>query len=305
MGAAAIEITGLTKAYGSTQALRGVDLTVQQGEIIGFLGPNGAGKTTAIRCMLDLIRPDAGTIRILGLDPQKDPVGVRKKIGYLPGELSLDSGLTVRKLLGYFSSLRGKTPPWSEIEMLAERLKLDLNGVIRNLSKGNKQKAGIIQAVMTRPPLLLLDEPTSGLDPLMQQEVYNILREIREQGTTVFFSSHIIREVETIAERVAIIREGVIIEEAEPGRFVDMSLRRIQLRFKSPVDVKPLLALSGVTLIRQDDSQEIVIQVKGDMEALIHGLADLPISDLQSEHLSLEEAFLTYYLNGEKEEQPS
>ncbi len=301
MASQAIIIEGLKKAYGKTQALRGVDLTIAQGEIVGFLGPNGAGKTTTIRCMLDMIRPDAGRISILGFDRQKDPVKVRSLIGYLPGELNMDSNLTVRGLLGYFSSLRGKTPPWPYIESLAERLQLDLNALIRNLSKGNKQKAGLIQALMAKPPLLLLDEPTSGLDPLMQQEVYSMLREVQKEGTTVFFSSHIIREVETIAQRIAIIRKGVIVEEAQPGRFVDMSLRRIQIRFKESVDASPLLALDGVTLIRKEDSQELVLQLKGDMEALIHKLADYPVADLQSEHLSLEEVFITYYRENGKE----
>ncbi len=298
----AIEIDGLKKAYGSVQALRGVNLAVRRGEILGFLGPNGAGKTTTIRCLLDLIRPDAGTIRVLGLDPAADSVAVRRRVGYLPGELSLEANLSTEGMLRYLDDLRGRQVDWTYLREVAERLELDLTLPIKNLSRGNKQKAGVVQALMSRPELLLLDEPTSGLDPLMQQEVYRLLREARAGGATVFFSSHIISEVEAIAERVAIIRQGVIIEEAEPGRLVNMALRRVWLRFRQPVDPEPLARLEGVSLLSRDGDTGVTLQVEGEVDALIKALAAYPVSDLRTEHPSLEEAFLAYYKAGEKED---
>ncbi|NMD43778.1 MAG: ABC transporter ATP-binding protein [Firmicutes bacterium] len=295
IAAPAIEIEGLTKTYGSVKALRGVDLRVKRGEILGFLGPNGAGKTTTIRCLLDLIRPRSGRMRVLGLDPAKDPVAVRARTGYLPGELNMEGNLTVAQALHYLNELRGRRSDWSFVLHLAGRLELDPAVPIKNLSKGNKQKVGLIQALMHRPELLLLDEPTSGLDPLMQQEVYRLLREARDGGATVFFSSHVISEVEAIAERVAIIRRGVIVEEAAPGRLIDMSLRRYRVRFSEPVEVTPLIALPGVLPVGSTDGMEITLQVEGEVDRLIKALASFPVSDLQSEHLSLEELFLAYY----------
>ena len=292
----AVEIEGLTKDYGSVKALRGVNLQVKRGEIFGFLGPNGAGKTTTIRCLLDLIRPRSGRMRVLGINPAKDPVAVRSHTGYLPGELNLEGNLTVEQVLRYFSELRGRRSDLQYVRRLAGRLELDLAVAVKNLSKGNKQKVGLVQALMHRPALLLLDEPTSGLDPLMQQEVYHLLREAQEEGATVFFSSHVISEVEAIAERVAIIRQGVIIEEASPARLIDMSLRRYRVRFGEPVDPGPLAALEGVTPVgRSADGREITLQAEGEVDRLIKALAAFPVSDLQSEHLSLEEVFLAYY----------
>jgi ABC-2 type transport system ATP-binding protein len=294
----AIITSGLTKAYGPVQALRGVDLAVQKGEIFGFLGPNGSGKTTTIRCLLDLIRPQAGTICVLGLDPQTDPVSVRKRTGYLPGELSLETNQTPEQTLRYFNDLRGNRANWTFVRSLAQRLDLDLTTPIKNLSKGNKQKVGLVQALMSQPELLLLDEPTSGLDPLMQQEVYRLLKEAQQDGATIFFSSHIIGEVEAIASRIAIIRQGVIVEEAEPHQLISMVLRRIRIRFREPVDTQPLIALPGVSLIAQN-ALHITVQVEGEVDALVKALAAYPVSDLETERPSLEEIFLAYY-EGEK-----
>jgi ABC-2 type transport system ATP-binding protein len=290
----AIITEALTKSYGPVQALRGVDLKVDKGEIFGFLGPNGAGKTTTIRCMLDLIRPQSGAIRVLGLDPQTDPGAVRARVGYLPGELNLESNQTAEQALRYFNDLRGNRTDWVSVRDLCHRLGLDLTTPIKNLSKGNKQKVGIIQALMSRPELLILDEPTAGLDPLMQQEVHRLLKEAQRDGATVFFSSHIIGEVEAIAERVAIIRQGVIVEEAAPRQLMSMVLRRIRIRFREPVNPDPLAALPGVSVLAHDDSY-MTVQVEGEVDMLVKALAAYPVSDLETERPSLEEIFLAYY----------
>jgi len=293
--AIALMARGLTKSYGTVQALRGVDLEVQRGEIFGYLGPNGAGKTTTTRCLLDLIRPDGGTVRVLGRDPQADPVTVRTRTGYVPGELHLNPNMTVGEALRFFNALRGKRVDWRFVRQLAARLKLSLKPRVKNLSHGNKQKVGVIQALMHRPELLLLDEPTLGLDPLMQREVYRLLREAQADGATIFFSSHIMSEVEELAERVAIIREGVIVEVAETASLIDRALRRATIRFQEPVDIDPLANVPGVTVLSQDDSTGALLQVEGEMNDLIKALASFPVSTFETERPSLEEIFLAYY----------
>ena len=297
----AVMAQGLTKSYGRVRALRGVDLEVQRGEIFGYLGPNGAGKTTTIRCLLDLIRPDGGTLRVLGLDPQADPVEVRRRTGYLPGELQLDPNMTAEGALRYFNALRGNKVDWGFARQLAKRLDLPLKPAIKNLSHGNKQKVGIVQALMHRPELLLLDEPTLGLDPLMQREVLVLLREAKANGATVFFSSHIMSEVEAVAERVAIIRKGVVVEVAEPVSLINRALHRARIRFKQPVDVSPLANVPGVTVLSQDGTS-VLLQVEGEMNGLVKALADFPVSDFETERPSLEEVFLAYYEGDQKEE---
>jgi len=291
----AIVIEGLVKFYGPVQALRGVDLEVRQGEIFGFLGPNGAGKTTTIRCMLDLIHPNGGSIRVLGLNPQADPVAVRARTGYLPGELYLDETLTVEATLRFLNDLRGGKADWAFVRRLAQRLDLDLQQPVKNLSKGNKQKVGLVQALMHRPELLLLDEPTASLDPLMQHEVLRLITEARDEGATVFFSSHHISEVEMIAERVGIIREGRIVEVAETEALTRRALRRVRVRFEQPVDGHALTRVPGVTLLSQDDGQTVLLQVEGTMDGLIKAVAAFPVLDFETERPTLEEVFLTYY----------
>jgi ABC-2 type transport system ATP-binding protein len=298
----ALMTQGLIKSYGRVQALRGLDLEVRQGEIFGFLGPNGAGKTTTIRCLLDLIRPNGGTVRVLGLDPQAEPVAVRARAGYLPGELQVDPNMTVEGALRYFNALRGNKVDWGFARGLAARLDLDLEPVIKNLSHGNKQKVGVVQALMHRPQLLLLDEPTLGLDPLMQREVLRLITEAKGEGATVFFSSHIMSEVEAVAERVAIIRQGVVVEVAEPSSLINRALRRANVRFKQPVDVSPLANVPGVTVLSQDDGTSVLLQVEGEVDGLIKALADFPVSDFETERPSLEEIFLAYYEDDQKEE---
>jgi ABC-2 type transport system ATP-binding protein len=291
----AIQVQGLSKSYGKVKALKGIDLQVKRGEIFGFLGPNGAGKTTTIRCMLDMIRPDSGKIMLLGVNPQIDPVAVQTKTGYLPGEMQYYDNMTSEAQLHFFNDMRGGRAKWSYVRELSERFALDLHQPIKNLSKGNKQKIGVIQALMHQPELLLLDEPTIGLDPLMQQEVMSLLREANEAGTTIFFSSHIMSEVESLAERVAIIRSGEIVELTNTEQLTNTTVNRISIRFKRPSDYSGLAKLPGIEILSQIDQTNLTLQVTGDMELLIRSLGNLPVYDLKTEHLSLEEVFLTYY----------
>lgn len=290
-----IEIHRLTKSYGNVQALFGVNLEVKQGEVFGFLGPNGAGKTTTIRCMLDLIRPQGGTIRVLGLNPRAEPEAIKARVGYLPGELHLDENMTARQVFRYFNRLRGNRSNWDFIQELSDRLKLDLKTPIKNFSHGNKQKVGVVQALMHRPELVLLDEPTGGLDPLMQQEVLRMLAEAQDNGATVFFSSHIISEVQAVTDRVAIIRKGKIVEVAETASLLNRSMRQVRIRFQQPTAANELFNLPGVELIAQDDSISVLLQVEGEMDALIKTLAQYPVSDFETQRTSLEEIFLAYY----------
>ena len=291
----AIEIKQLHKSYGNVKALRGVDLTIEPGEIFGFLGPNGAGKTTTVRCMLDQIRPDSGSISIFGLNPQKQPVAVKQKCSYLPGELNLESGLKVRDQLKYFVELRGKHVDWKHVEALAERFELNLDLKIKNLSKGNKQKVGVVQALMHKSELLILDEPTSGLDPLMQQEVLNALKEAKQVGATVFFSSHIISEVEAIAERVAIIRKGVIAEIVSPEQLSAMQIRRVRVVFAEATPASAFDGLEDVIILPQEQDHILRFEVHGNIDAVIKAIAAHTVVDLTMERPTLEEAFLAYY----------
>lgn len=297
----AIETRGLTKSYGRVRALRGVDLEVRQGEMFGFLGPNGAGKTTTIRCLLDLIRPNGGSLRVLGLDPQKQPLAVRRRVGYLPGELRLDDTLTVEGQLRYLGHVRGGKADWARTRRMCDRLDLDLKPLTRNLSKGNKQKVGVVQALMHRSELLLMDEPTFGLDPLMQQEVLRMLDESRDEGATVFFSSHILSEVQEIAERVGIIRQGLVVEVAETASLIQRSLRRLRVWFKQPVDLAPLRNVPRVRLVSQEEAAAL-LEVEGDVDELLKALTAFPVRDLETERPSLEEIFLAYYAPAAKEE---
>jgi len=291
----ALEVRGLVKSYGKVQALRGIDLAVRGGEIFGFLGPNGAGKTTTIRCLLDMIRPDAGSIRLLGIDPQADPVAVQALTGYLPGEVQYYENMTAERQLRFYADMRNGRADWKYAQALAERLSLNLKQAIKNLSKGNKQKIGVIQALMHHPQLLLLDEPTSGLDPLMQQEVQSMLREANAAGATVFFSSHIMSEVESLAGRVAIIRLGEIVETAETSSLTGRSVRRLIVRLKRPASGQDLENLPGVEVLASPDATSFTLQVTGDMEKLVQALGDYPVLDLETDHPSLEETFLAYY----------
>jgi ABC-2 type transport system ATP-binding protein len=291
----AIYTENLVKRYGRFEALHGVNLEVHQGEIFGFLGPNGAGKTTTIRCLLDLIRPNGGIVRVFGMEPRKYPLQIRTRTGYLPGELHIEDNITVESTLHYLNSLRGNKADWSYVNHLADKLNLALKTQIKNLSKGNKQKVGIIQALMHHPDLLLLDEPTFGLDPLIQHEVLKLVVEARAGGATVFFSSHILSEVREISDRVGIIRNGIVVEVAETETLVNRSLRRVHIRFKQPVSTQALTNIPGVSNLASEDEHTVTLQMEGEMDALIKALASYTVLDFETEHPSLEEIFLAYY----------
>jgi ABC-2 type transport system ATP-binding protein len=245
--------------------------------------------------MLDLIRPQGGSISVLGINPQEEPEAVKERVGYLPGELHVDENMTARQVFRFFNRLRGNRSDWKFIEELSERLKLELRSPIKNFSKGNKQKIGVVQALMHKPELLLLDEPTGSLDPLMQQEVLRMLAEAQDNGATVFFSSHIISEVQAVADRVAIIREGKIVEVAVTADLLNRSMRQVRIRFQQPTEAEELYKLPGVELIAKDDSLGVLLQVEGAMDALIKTLAKYPVNDFETERASLEEIFLAYY----------
>ena len=261
--------------------------------MFGFLGPNGAGKTTTIRMLLDLIRPTAGALRVLGHDPRSDGIEIRRRIGYLPGDLRLYERLTGRELLRYFARLRGigGADPGRE---LAERLDLDLGRPIGALSRGNRQKIGLVQAFMHRPELLVLDEPTSGLDPLRQQTFHELVREATGEGRTVFLSSHALDEVQRIADRVAVVREGrlQLLETVDGLRRRASS--RVEVTFAEP---PPEAAFVGLPGVRELDRRGAVVTlaVEGEVDPLVKALASYHVLALDSREADLEDVFLSLY----------
>jgi ABC-2 type transport system ATP-binding protein len=287
-----IQAQPLTKFYGRDVGVERLDFTVEQGEIFGFLGPNGAGKTTTIRLLLDLIRPTRGRVRVFGLDPRSSP-DLRRRIGYLPGELRLYERLTGRELLTYFGHLRNlKT--LGTAATLAERFGLELDRPIRTLSKGNRQKIGVVQAVMHEPDLLVLDEPTSGLDPLVQQTFYELLQETRAEGRTVFLSSHVLPEVQHVADRVALLREGrlLLVESVETLRA--HAFNRVEVRLEAPPTATAFAGLPGVRELERHGST-ILFALHGEADALVKALADHHMFSLDSHEADLEDVFLSLY----------
>jgi ABC-2 type transport system ATP-binding protein len=288
-----IRTGGLVKRYGSRRGLAGLDLEVRAGEIYGFLGPNGAGKTTTIRILLDLIRPTEGSARVFGQDPREGGSALRRRIGYLAGDFVVDGGQSSRDLLRHLASLRGGVAE-QEIERLADRLGLDLHARIRSLSKGNRQKVGIVQALMHRPELLILDEPTSGLDPLQQQIFLDMVREARAADQTVFMSSHILSEVEQVTDRVGIIRDGrmVAVESVETLR--RRAVRRIEVHFDGQVPPEAFAEVPGVGGLEVDGS---VLRgtLAGRADPLVKAIARHPVESLVVAEPDLEELFFTYY----------
>ncbi len=289
----AISTDRLTKDYGRVRGLDGLDLEVHTGEVYGFLGPNGAGKTTTIRLLLDLIRPTEGTARVLGVEPRLDGVGVRRRIGYLAGEFLVDGRQTGNELLTYLGWLRGGVPS-ARIGQLAERLDLDLSLKIRTLSRGNRQKLGVVQAFMHDPELLILDEPTTGLDPFLQHEFATMARAATAEGRTVFMSSHVMSEVQQIADRVGIIRRGrlVAVESVEDLR--ERSLRRIEIRFDGPAPVDEFMGLEGISELTAD-GPVLRCRLGGRADSLVKTAARHTVVTLSVEEADLEELFFHFY----------
>ena len=293
--APAIETRGLSKTYpNGVRALVDLDLRVERGEVFGYLGPNGAGKSTTIRLLLDLIRPSAGGASVHGLDTRAEGVEARRHIGYLPGDLRLSDRLTGREQLDSLAKLRARVD--TELrDQLVERFDCVLDRPIRELSKGNRQKLGIVQAFMHRPDLLILDEPTGGLDPLNQGEFRSLARETAADGRTVFLSSHSLDEVQHIAHRVGIIRSGRLIDVDSVDSLRERSLRRITIRFARAVDPAPFAALEGV---RIESAEGAVLRLSAPepaIDGIVKAAARHPVVDLVSEPADLEEIFLELY----------
>jgi ABC-2 type transport system ATP-binding protein len=291
-----IETRDLTKAYGKARGIVDLNLRVQRGEIFGFLGPNGAGKTTTIRTLLDIIRPTRGSSSVLGMDPRKEGLAVRGKVGYLPGELALYPGLSGNQVLEYSSHLRNGVPQ-TEIDRLAKRLEIDLRRPVRAYSHGNRQKIGLILALMHKPELVILDEPTSGLDPLIQQVLYELLEEIRKDGRTVFFSSHILPEVERLCDRVGILREGKLVAAEAVAGLKQKAIRRIDFVFENPVPAETFRSIVGVTEVRGTGSTLSMV-VQGNLDSLIKTVAGYPLRNIVTYEPNLEEFFLAFYREG-------
>ncbi len=292
---AIIEVDSLTKRYGSKRGILDVSFQVEEGEVFGFLGPNGAGKTTTIRLLMALLRANAGTARIAGLDVWQQSVQIKRLLGYLPGELSLDPNLTGGQVLEYFGHLRGGIDQ-AYLKQLIARLDFDPSRKFRQYSSGNKRKIGIIQAFMHRPRLLILDEPTSGLDPLNQQEFDRMVKEVRDDGRTVFLSSHILTEVEQTCHRVAIIREGQLVRVGLVEEMKDIKRHEITITFANAVPIEAFKGLDGVEQVETlADGHTLRLSVQGGADAVIKAAAQYSVLTLTSHEPSLEDIFLRYY----------
>jgi ABC-2 type transport system ATP-binding protein len=293
-----IHTSGLTKYYGKVRGIEKLDLNIVKGEIFGFLGPNGAGKTTTIRILIDLIRPTRGSARIFGLDVQKHSVEIRKRIGNLPGDVALYEHLTGDDFLNLMSSLHGNHSEKRK-QTLAKRLDLDLSRRIKTYSKGMKQKVAIIQAMMNDPELLILDEPTSGLDPLVQREFYDLLKREQSRGKTIFFSSHILPEVERVCDRVGLLRDGVLVDVESIDNLKSKRVRKLELTLKEEVS-QERLQIPDVEISRVD-GRHIEVLVHGHIGDLIPKLAALPLEDVIFPEATLEDTFMKFYSEGKTE----
>jgi ABC-2 type transport system ATP-binding protein len=296
MTTAVIQTEKLTKFYGEHRGIVEVDLTVQEGEIFGFLGPNGAGKTTTIRILLDLIRPSSGVARVFGIVSSEDPVAIHRRIGYIPGEFTLYDRLTGGQTMEYFANLRGGVDTAYQ-RALIERFDIDPKRRYKELSKGNKQKVGLVIALQHQPELLILDEPTSGLDPLVQQSFFELVREARAAGRTIFLSSHILSEVEKTCDRVAIIREGRLVKVDAVDALRDLAHHQVELRFSGAVPAAEFEALPGVSEVVATE-HVLRMRVSGPITPVVRAAARYELIDFVSREPTLEETFLAQYGHG-------
>jgi beta-exotoxin I transport system ATP-binding protein len=290
----------LTKSYGQNRGILDVDFAVEEGEVFGFLGPNGAGKTTTIRLLLDLIRPTSGRFTVFGLDSRRSSVAIRKRLGYLPGDLRLYERMTGAELLRYFGHLRGLDGP-ERAEQLGARLDLDLDRRIKELSRGNRQKVGIVQAFMHEPDLLVLDEPTSGLDPLVQETFYELVAEAIQRGGTVFLSSHVLSEVQHMADRVGLIREGRL-DLVDTVENLRSAFTHVEATFAEPPPPDAFEGVLGVRRIEQD-GDVVRFAFEGEIDPLLKALASFHVKALDVREADLEDVFLARY-RGEEPDAP-
>jgi len=286
----------LTKSYGAHRGIIDLDLTVAETEAFGFLGPNGAGKTTTIRTLLDHLRPTSGKAYVFGIETTFDPVAIHRRLGYLPGEFLLYDKLTGGQTIEYFANLRGGVDAAYQRQLI-ERLDIDPSRKFKELSKGNKQKIGLVIALQHRPDLLILDEPTSGLDPLVQQTFYELIREAKAEGRTVFLSSHILSEVEKTCDRVAIIRDGRLVRVDRVEALRDLAHHQVELRFADVVPAAAFADLPGVSDLSVED-HTLRMRVSGSIAPVVQAAAGYPILDFVSREPSLEETFLAEYGRG-------
>ena len=292
-----IDTDGLTKRYGEARGIEDVTFSVQAGEVFGFLGPNGAGKTTAIRTLLDMLHPTSGSARIFGLDSHRESVAIRGRVGNLPGDFGYGRQSSGREALRLLARLRG-VEGLGRAEALAKRFRADLDRPLGQLSRGNRQKVGLILACFHSPELLILDEPTSGLDPLMQEEFLALVEEERARGCTVLLSSHELDEVERVCDRVGIVREGRLIAVERIDELLGKARRSVTLELADPGDLVDLRALPGVSELQASDGK-ISLKVAGDLDPLVKAIARHRVLDMELTHPTLEEIFLTYYGEGE------
>ena len=287
-----IVIDNLHKSYGKVQAVKGISMSVERGEIFGFLGPNGAGKTTTIRCMLDVIRPTSGTIRVSGLDAQRDKMELHRHIGYLPGDVRLPGNMTGKQVINYFSRLQGLEPVL--LDKLVARFDVELKRPIKGYSKGMRQKIGVVLAFMCDPQVLILDEPTSGLDPLLQRAFNDLLLEEQARGKTIFMSSHIMSDVERVCQRVAVIRQGEIVTLEEVETLREKAGQRVTVEFGDAVSEQELAQIPGVSNVTRN-KHDFHLTASGNMDALIKAFSRHEVIRLQAEEAPLEEVFLKFY----------
>jgi ABC-2 type transport system ATP-binding protein len=293
--AAIIQVEKLSKSYAGKRGIADVTFQIEEGEVFGFLGPNGAGKTTTIRVLMALLRADSGTARIAGLDVWEKSLEIKRLIGYVPGEPALDRNLTGGQILEYFANLRGGVDR-TYLKKLIDRMDLDTSRKFRQYSTGNKRKVVLIQAFMHRPRVLILDEPTSGLDPLNQQEFDGMVKEAREEGRTVFLSSHVLSEVEKTCTRVAIIRDGSIVRIGGVHELTDIKRYEITIAFAHPVPADTFAKLDGVAEVEiLNNGLAVRLAIQGSADAVIKAAAQYPVVSLTSYEPSLEDIFLRYY----------